>query len=145
MRRRVARVWVRRLCGSRERPNCMSTTKDRRSCSDVPRNPFAEYQLGSCDTATRKFKHARPSIRMIWPPPRLCEVRSMSETGQGNTQTIRDAINLAANDETLTKERLELAHFSSKTFLSVVTELHVLGHLIGSHRIRRGSPFRVGR
>ena len=68
----------------------------------------------------------------------------MSETGQGNTQTIRDAINLAANDETLTKERLELAHFSSKTFLSVGTELHVLGHVVGSDRIGGVSPFGHG-
>lgn len=81
---------------------------------------------------------------MIWPPPRLCEVRSMSETRQGNTQAISDAINLAANDEKLTKERGELAHFTSKSFLSVGTELHVLGHVVGSDRIGGVSPFGHG-
>jgi hypothetical protein len=68
----------------------------------------------------------------------------MSETGQANTQAIRDTINLAANDKKLTKERRELAQFISKTFLSVGTELHVLGHIVGSDRIRGVSPFGHG-
>jgi hypothetical protein len=68
----------------------------------------------------------------------------MSETRQGNTQAISDAINLAANDEKLTKERGELAHFTSKSFLSVGTELHVLGHVVGSDRIGGVSPFGHG-
>lgn len=68
----------------------------------------------------------------------------MSETGQAKIQAISDAISLAASDKTLRKQRSQLAHFASEIFLSAGTELHVLGHLVGSDRTDSVSPFGHG-
>jgi hypothetical protein len=72
------------------------------------------------------------------------ETRRWSETGQVNIEPIRDAISLAANDKKLRKQRSQLAHFASEIFLSTGTELHVLGHIVGSGRIDGTSPFGHG-
>jgi len=68
----------------------------------------------------------------------------MSEREHGEIQPIRDTVNLTANDRKLRKQRRALAHFSSKIFLSVGTELHVLGHVVGADRIDGVSPFGHG-
>jgi hypothetical protein len=68
----------------------------------------------------------------------------MSETGQPNIQLISDAISLAANDKQLRKQRGQLARFCSEIFLSAGTELHVLGHVVGSDRNDGVSPFGHG-
>src|SRR6267143_4413528 len=68
----------------------------------------------------------------------------MPKTGQENVQPTREAISLAANDKKLRKQRGQLAHFTSEIFLSAGTELHVLGHLVGSDRTDGVSPFGHG-
>jgi len=68
----------------------------------------------------------------------------MSDTQPENREAVSEAINLAANNKTLREQRNELAHFSSKIFLSVGTELHVLGHIVGRDRIDGVSPFGHG-
>src|SRR5258708_6128571 len=67
-----------------------------------------------------------------------------SETGKENIGSTRDTFSLAAKDEELKKNRSELAHFSADMFLVVGTELHVLGHIIGSDRVEGASPFGHG-
>jgi hypothetical protein len=59
-------------------------------------------------------------------------------------RNIRDKVGLAAKDEKLTERRDELARFTSAIFLVAGTELHVLGHMIGSDRIDGVSPFGHG-
>ena len=56
----------------------------------------------------------------------------------------REEIAAAALDESVRAERHELAMFSAAQFLEVGTELHVLGHIIGSDRASSDSPFGHG-
>ena len=67
-----------------------------------------------------------------------------SETLQSHIKLIGDVIALAAKDESLVRCRHELAQFSSEHFLAAGTELHVLGHIIGSDRADGVSPFGHG-
>jgi hypothetical protein len=68
----------------------------------------------------------------------------MSETEQAGNRAISEAISLAANDETLRKQRNTLADFTSEIFSSVGTELHLLGHIVGTDRVGGVSPFGHG-
>jgi hypothetical protein len=56
----------------------------------------------------------------------------------------RESIVAAAEDELLKACRRDLARFSAEQFLEVGTELHVLGHFIGSDRKTGSSPFGHG-
>lgn len=67
-----------------------------------------------------------------------------SESAPENPQLTRDAVSPAANNKELRKRRRELARFSSETFSSAGTELHVLGYVIGSDRVGGVSPFGHG-
>lgn len=59
-------------------------------------------------------------------------------------EATREAISAAAADETLKSCRRDLAQFSAEQFLEAGTQLHVLGHLIGSDRKTGSSPFGHG-
>ena len=68
---------------------------------------------------------------------------------QGNSEEcgateITEIIRRAASDRSLKRHRRQLARSSAKTFLEVGNELHVVGHVIGSDRIRNVSPFGHG-
>jgi len=56
----------------------------------------------------------------------------------------KEAISVAASDAALSACRFELAEFSSVTFRAAGEELHVLGHLLGTDRVRGVSPFGHG-
>jgi hypothetical protein len=71
-------------------------------------------------------------------------MRMKSETATREVQLSEPTIRLAANDKKLRNQRRKLAHFSSKVFLSVGTELHLLGHVVGSDRVNGVSPFGHG-
>ncbi|MGH9344315.1 MAG: hypothetical protein ACRD19_11210 [Terriglobia bacterium] len=72
--------------------------------------------------------------------PELLESRTEQERIRG----LQGEINLAASDKNLVQCRHSLADFSAATFLDAGTELHVLGHLIGSDRVDGTSPFGHG-
>ena len=59
-------------------------------------------------------------------------------------QDLTETIRLAARDDSLTKLRGELAHFTAETFSCVGQEIHLLGHLIGSDRADGLSPLGHG-
>ncbi len=63
---------------------------------------------------------------------------------QKNLQVVKDTIRLAAGDKVLMQLRSELAHFAAKTFGASGTELHALGHILGTDRIDGTSPFGHG-
>lgn len=67
-----------------------------------------------------------------------------SDTPPSHLKNIRNAIALAAADENLVRCRHELAKFSSEHFQAAGNELHLLGHIIGSDRVNRMSPFGHG-
>lgn len=67
-----------------------------------------------------------------------------TDTGEEYLRAMKDTIRLAAGDESLMKHRRDLAHFTAETFLTAGTELHVLGHIIGSDRSNGASPFGHG-
>jgi hypothetical protein len=67
-----------------------------------------------------------------------------SQSGQPRIEPTREAIAAAANDKALSTCRHELAKFSSSQLEEAGAELHVLGHLIGSDRVRGASPFGHG-
>ncbi len=61
-----------------------------------------------------------------------------------STQDTREAVRLAATDDSLTKLRSDLAHFTAETLSRTGQELHMMGHLIGSDRADGLSPFGHG-
>src|SRR5579863_7456931 len=56
----------------------------------------------------------------------------------------KEAIAAAAKDEAQSACRHELARFCSAVFGEASQELHVLGHLLGTDRVRGVSPFGHG-
>lgn len=56
----------------------------------------------------------------------------------------REAIRAAATDSMLVGVREDLARFTSRAFASTGQSLHVFGHIIGSDRVERRSPFGHG-
>jgi hypothetical protein len=56
----------------------------------------------------------------------------------------KEAITAAANDKGACACRRDLARFSSAVFLEVGTELHIIGHIMGSDRADGSSPFGHG-
>lgn len=56
----------------------------------------------------------------------------------------REAMRAAATDRTVSNVREELARFTSQTFANTGQLLHVGGHIIGSDRVERRSPFGHG-
>ena len=67
-----------------------------------------------------------------------------SPSGIPRIDPTREAIAGAANDVEASRCRYALAQFSSNQLEETGTELHVLGHLIGSDRVRGVSPFGHG-
>jgi hypothetical protein len=55
-------------------------------------------------------------------------------------EVTRQAIRAAAQDQNLSKLRFDLAMFSSRQLQDAGTELHLLGHLLGSDRVDGTSP-----
>jgi hypothetical protein len=68
----------------------------------------------------------------------------MSQKVQQESQSFSDSVRLAAKDKTLKIQRGRLARFSAKVFSRVGTELHLLGHIVGSDRTSGVSPFGHG-
>lgn len=69
------------------------------------------------------------------------------ENTQGTRPRIeltKEAISAAAMDEVQSACRRDLAQFSSATFREAGAELNVLGHLLGTDRVRGVSPFGHG-
>jgi len=65
-------------------------------------------------------------------------------TGDSRIVISWEAIEAAAVDAVAKAARCELAAFRAALFLDVGTELHVLGHFIGSERVSGDSPFGQG-
>lgn len=59
-------------------------------------------------------------------------------------EVTREAIRTAAQDQQVSRLRYKLAKFSSKELLDAGTELHLLGHFLGSDRVDGSSPFGHG-
>jgi hypothetical protein len=59
-------------------------------------------------------------------------------------EVTREAIRAAAQDQNLSRLRYDLAMFSSRQLQDAGTELHLLGHLLGSDRVGSTSPFEHG-
>src|SRR5260370_35752913 len=53
---------------------------------------------------------------------------------QATAPDIAETIRVAAQNRSLMKDWRKLAQFAAKVFLSAGTELHVVGHLVGSDR-----------
>jgi len=67
-----------------------------------------------------------------------------SQSDRPRIEPTRKAITAAANDNGLTTFRYQLAKFCSSQLDEAGTELHVLGHIIGSDRASGVSPFEHG-
>ena len=59
-------------------------------------------------------------------------------------EVTREAIRAAAQDQNLSRLRYDLAMFSSGQLQEAGTELHLLGHFLGSDRVDGTSPFEHG-
>jgi hypothetical protein len=67
-----------------------------------------------------------------------------SQGGRPRIEPTRKAMAAAANDREVIACRYELAKFSAKELEGAGTELHVVGHLIGTDRVQGSSPFGHG-
>ncbi len=67
-----------------------------------------------------------------------------SQGGRPRIEPTREAMTAAANDREVIACRYELARFSAKELEAAGTELHVVGHLIGTDRVQGSSPFGHG-
>jgi hypothetical protein len=65
-------------------------------------------------------------------------------SGKARIALTKEAIDAAANDEHLKACRYQLATVASDKFAGAGTELHFLGHIIGSDRVEGHSPFGHG-
>ncbi|HEY6248981.1 MAG TPA: hypothetical protein VI685_03415 [Candidatus Angelobacter sp.] len=68
----------------------------------------------------------------------------MAHRAEPRIEPTREGMAAAANDREVTACRYELARFSSKQLEEAGTELHVIGHLIGTDRVQGNSPFGHG-
>lgn len=68
----------------------------------------------------------------------------MDSHSRPRINTTRESMAAAANDKNITTCRYELARFSANQLQEAGTELHIIGHLIGSDRVQGKSPFGHG-
>src|SRR5690242_276509 len=74
-----------------------------------------------------------------------CEyMMTKAEVSESDPRSVAETIRRAAKNKALARRRHKLAHFAAQTFKNVGIELHVFGHIVGSDRARRVSPYGHG-